>query len=230
MSDLDAATIQALLVDLGDRLGRRGIAADMYVVGGAAIALAYDTRRVTRDVHAVYVPKAEVYSEAVSVAAAHPDLGLPPGWLNDAVKGFLPSGSDSRAVSRQMGSGLTLQVASAEHLLALKVSAARVNRDGDDIKLLVGVLGLRSIDAVLDLTVAVLGERRLTAKVALMVTELLQDTLPEHSPGTVEAQSPEQALRQRSVRDGGACGAWVASADAPCVLRRGHPGPRHRSR
>ncbi len=50
------------------------------VVGGAAIALAYDERRSTRDIDAVFVPKMHVYRAAARVAA---DRGLPVGWLND---------------------------------------------------------------------------------------------------------------------------------------------------
>lgn len=36
----------------------------MYVVGGAAIALAFDERRATRDIDAVFEPKASIYDEA----------------------------------------------------------------------------------------------------------------------------------------------------------------------
>lgn len=35
---------------LGERLAARGVVADVFVVGGAAMALAYDAQRVTRDV------------------------------------------------------------------------------------------------------------------------------------------------------------------------------------
>lgn len=41
---------------LGERLTMRGIVADVFIVGGAAMALAYDAQRVTRDVDAVFVP------------------------------------------------------------------------------------------------------------------------------------------------------------------------------
>jgi hypothetical protein len=37
----------------GDRRARRGVVADLYVFGGAAMALAYDSRRATRDVDAL---------------------------------------------------------------------------------------------------------------------------------------------------------------------------------
>ncbi len=65
----------------------------MYVVGGAAIALAFDERRATRDIDAVFEPKNVVYEAAEVVAE---QLGLPGGWLNDAVKGFL-EGDDPAA-------------------------------------------------------------------------------------------------------------------------------------
>jgi len=65
---------------LGERLARRGVVADLFVVGGAAMALAYDANRVTRDVDATFVPHGVVLDEARAVAA---ELGLPPWWLNE---------------------------------------------------------------------------------------------------------------------------------------------------
>jgi len=45
--------IIAALTELAAELQRRGTSADMYIVGGAAIALAFDERRATRDIGAV---------------------------------------------------------------------------------------------------------------------------------------------------------------------------------
>ncbi len=81
------------LTALGAELTERGLVADLYVVGGAAITLAYDERRATKDIDTVFVPKNEVYAAAARVAAT---LDLPDGWLNDAVKGFLLGQTDSR--------------------------------------------------------------------------------------------------------------------------------------
>jgi hypothetical protein len=50
---LDRAGIEEAFRRLGDRLARRGVVADLYVFGGAAMALAYDSRRATRDVDAL---------------------------------------------------------------------------------------------------------------------------------------------------------------------------------
>ena len=58
------------------------------VVGGAAMALAYNTRRLTAHVDGVFEPKSAIYD--ASRAVAQDRLGLPVDWLNDAVKGLLP--------------------------------------------------------------------------------------------------------------------------------------------
>jgi hypothetical protein len=99
------------LTSLGAVLDSRGLRGEMYVVGGAAIALAFDERRSTRDVDAIFEPKMEIYAAASEVAER---LGLPPGWLNDAVKGFRacaasppPRGSSSRSRCWRIGSART---------------------------------------------------------------------------------------------------------------------------
>ena len=61
----------------GDRLAKRGVVADIYVFGGAAMALAYDSRRATRDVDALFKPHGIVLEEAQAVGA---ELGLPNWW------------------------------------------------------------------------------------------------------------------------------------------------------
>ena len=45
---------------LDDELNERGIRAGLFVVGGAAMAIAYDTRRTTTDVDAIFTPTSEV--------------------------------------------------------------------------------------------------------------------------------------------------------------------------
>jgi hypothetical protein len=47
---------------------------DIYVIGGAAMAMAYDGRRSTRDIDAVFKPHGVVLEEARAVAS---ELGLP---------------------------------------------------------------------------------------------------------------------------------------------------------
>jgi methylmalonyl-CoA mutase cobalamin-binding subunit len=64
---------------LDDELGRMGVEADLFVVGGAAMAVAYEARRATTDVDAVFAPSKEVRTAASRVAK---ELGLEEDWLN----------------------------------------------------------------------------------------------------------------------------------------------------
>ena len=143
----------------------------MYVVGGAAIALAFDERRSTRDIDAVFEPKAVIYETAEAMAA---ELGLMAGWLNDAVKDFL-AGADPDAAVVLETPGLRVAVASARMLLALKVLAHRVGEDDDDVRLLASELGLETADAVLSVATDVFGDR-LDVAARFYVGELFADS------------------------------------------------------
>jgi hypothetical protein len=147
--------IVAALTALGARLSARGIEGELYVVGGAAIALAFDARRATRDVDAVFEPKQEVYAAADEVGA---ELGLPPGWLNDGVKGFV-SDPDADAAPAFEVPGLRVLVASPRILLAMKVLAHRIGEDDDDVLLLARELRLTDAAAVLRVAEEVYGDR-----------------------------------------------------------------------
>jgi hypothetical protein len=60
---LGRAELERAFTALGDRLVRRGIVADIFIVGGAAMALAYDAARVTRDVDALFKPHGIVHED-----------------------------------------------------------------------------------------------------------------------------------------------------------------------
>lgn len=167
---MDRGEIVAALTALAESLDARGVHGEMYLVGGAAIALAYDARRSTRDIDAVFEPKSAVYEAAAEVAARR---GLPPGWLNDAVKGFL-AGDDPAAAPVLDVPGLRCLAASPRMLLALKVLAHRVGEDEDDVCLLAGELGLQNADAVLDVAEQVFGDR-LDAAARFFVEQLFED-------------------------------------------------------
>lgn len=150
--------IVTALTALGKRLVARGVTADMYVVGGAAIALAYAARRSTRDIDAVFEPKTIVYEEAAQTAS---ELDLEPGWLNDAAKGFLMPDPEA-AVALDLP-GIRISVASPRMLLALKVLAHRVGEDEEDVKFLAGIAGVSTASQVLEIAESVFGEHLDTA-------------------------------------------------------------------
>jgi hypothetical protein len=98
---LSREDILAALGAIGDLLAAQGIEGRIYVVGGAAMALAYRRDRVTRDVDAVFAPSAAVRAAAAEVAI---ERGLPDDWLNDAVRGFVP-GTDPERVPVSLARG-----------------------------------------------------------------------------------------------------------------------------
>ena len=134
----DRDTILELLTELGRRLSAKGVTGRLYVVGGAAMALEFDTRRTTRDIDAVLHPPTTVADEAASMAT---DLGLPPGWLSAAAQPFIPQ-PDEDPVSFDV-EGLQIAVSSAANLLAMKMAAGRP-QDITDLVVLFRALKIRS--------------------------------------------------------------------------------------
>ena len=165
---LDREAIHSLLDELALEMEGQGLRAELFLVGGAAMALAYDERRATRDLDAVFVPKAAVYAAARRVAERR---GLDPDWLNDGVMGFLLGDDVARRTVFERP-GCVVMVASPQYLLAMKVFAARVDRDAADILFLARECGLTTGDAVLDMAESYFAGRPVPPKVHLMVEEL----------------------------------------------------------
>jgi hypothetical protein len=135
---------------LDEELGRDKIRADVFVVGGAAMAMAYDTRRSTSDVDAVFVPTIEVRAAARRVAER---LDLDADWLNDGAKAFVP-GDDPDQSNVFEGEYLQVAAASPRFLLAMKLLAARVERDQDDIRELYRLCGFSTAEEGLHVVAA----------------------------------------------------------------------------
>lgn len=147
MADLlDRETIEGLLRDLGRKLEERGVEGRLFVVGGAAMALAYGRGRATQDVDAVFEPTEVVHDAARELAR---ERGLEPDWLHDGVKGFL-LGADPDASTHLDVPGLRVEVASPRYLFVLKAMAARVDRDARDLVDLFNLCGFRDVDAALE--------------------------------------------------------------------------------
>ena len=179
MRDLDAQAIKDLLTELGARLHAKGFDAQFYVVGGAAMLLAYGRETMTRDIDAIFEPKAIVYAEARAMAAERD--WLDDDWLNDGVKGFVRGPDPDVPQVVLAAAGISVQVASPRRLLAMKVAAARVGRDVEDIVLLAREVRARSIDEVLDIAHAEYGDL-LEVRSRFVVMEALEGILPAHRP------------------------------------------------
>jgi len=141
----DRDKIIELLTELGRRLSARGVAGRLYVVGGAAMALEFDTRRTTRDIDAVLDPPTTIADEAASMAT---DLALPPGWLSSAAQAFIPLPDDD-PVSLDV-EGLQIATSSPANLLAMKMAAGRP-QDITDLVVLFRHLKIRTPQQAVDI-------------------------------------------------------------------------------
>lgn len=166
---LSAEDIRRLFVALAEDLADQGVRAELFLVGGAAMALAFDERRATRDLDVVFVPTDAVRQAARRVGERE---GLDPDWLNDAVKGFLP-GPDPGARRYFEAPGLVVDVASAEYLLAMKPFSSRAEVDAQDIALLYRELGYTTVEQGLDLVEAAYPGRPTPAKVQFLLEEIV---------------------------------------------------------
>ncbi|MFC0861123.1 DUF6036 family nucleotidyltransferase [Sphaerimonospora cavernae] len=178
--------ILELLNELSAELDTRGAKADLFLVGGAAIAVAYDNARSTRDLDAVFLPTEVVRQATLAVAERR---GLAKDWLNDAVKGFLP-GPDPDARRYYSSDSLVVDVASARYLLAMKLFSSRVENDADDIMFLYRQLGFSTVEEGLDLVESVYHGRAVEPKVQFLLGEIVA-ALRDQEEG-LAAPSPDQ--------------------------------------
>jgi hypothetical protein len=129
-----------------ERLTGSGRPAGIFIVGGAALALRYFDRDTTSDVDARFRPNPEVVAAAAAeVAAAN---GWSGDWLNSNATPYIPTFAKEPAWEPLYDDGnVCVAVASAEALLAMKLHAARVGRDDDDIAMLLSICDVSTVDA-----------------------------------------------------------------------------------
>jgi hypothetical protein len=101
------------------------------------------------------------------------ELGFPDWWLNQQASTYVAPGGDPAAPRVFDHPGLRVAAASPEHLLAMKVLAAR-RRDGDDIRFLVRRLGLTSVEQVLAVCAEVFPDEPVPDRARLVLEDALE--------------------------------------------------------
>jgi hypothetical protein len=119
----------------------------------------------------VFQPHGVVIDAAREVAQ---EMGLPQWWLNEQASAYVAPGGDPAAPRVFDHPGLRVSAASPEHLLAMKVHAAR-RRDMDDIRVLVKHLGLTTVDAVVALCADVFPDEAVSERARLVVGDAFDD-------------------------------------------------------
>jgi len=145
---MDRTELRDALLELAERLDRANVSARIYIVGGAAMALAYDAERATRDIDAVIIDQHGPVIQAVrDIGQAH---GWPGSWLNDQASAYVSRRPDplQRVVFDHRA--LRVVAASPERLLAMKARAARTTDHGDIVRLaeMTGITSVSAIEAL----------------------------------------------------------------------------------
>jgi Nucleotidyltransferase of unknown function (DUF6036) len=165
--------IVKLLNDVAKEAERREVEVSLFLVGGAAMALAYSTSRATKDLDGVFEPKSVVYEIASRIAQLRPEYGLNPDWLNDAAKSFMP-GEDVNSTTLFETPGLSVRIASPRYLFVMKALSAR-EADEDDLRILYPLCGFTSANDALDAVAAAYPGRLLKASTQYLVEGIAQD-------------------------------------------------------
>jgi hypothetical protein len=168
---LHAADIRRLFDLLNEELRGSDTVAELMLVGGAVMCLAYAARPSTQDVDAVFRPAREVRAAAARVAAR---ARLEPNWLNDGVKGFISAQAEF-APFLQLDH-LRVMVAQPEYLLAMKCLSMRIGaefHDEDDVRYLLRHLDIRSREQALAVVSRYYPLERFPQKTLYALEELL---------------------------------------------------------
>lgn len=137
--EFTAEETNQLLAELDARLRQRGVAASIFVVGGAAIAANQTLRdRITEDVDAL-TRDTVVLDEAKALAR---ERGLPENWLNPNAGVWMPP-LPGGVLDQPSEPGLRVTYADEAFLLATKLIAQRA-KDANDVVALAGRLGLET--------------------------------------------------------------------------------------
>jgi hypothetical protein len=144
VSGLTQADLHRLFEFLNQELRKSQTEAELFLVGGAVMCLAYAARPSTQDVDAVFRPPAKVREAAARVAVrAH----VNDDWLNDGVKAFMSVHGDFAPFIEL--DHLRVMVAQPEYLLAMKCLAMRIGaefHDEDDVRYLLRHLNIPSYE------------------------------------------------------------------------------------
>ena len=144
--------------ELAELLRTRRTTARLYIVGGAAMAMAYGSDRFTHDIDALILDNHTAVTRAVVEVARR--RGLPASWLNEQATAYMPKGDDVHGRVVFDHPGLRVTAASPERMLAMKVRAARVT-DIPDLRLLVDILGYTTPEQVEETALSVFGNEPL---------------------------------------------------------------------
>ena len=166
---LDRKQLTRAFTALASKLQKQGVVGEVHVFGGAAMVLAFNAREATRDVDALFEPDTQVIAAAHEVAK---ELRVPKSWLNNQASSYVSSRA-GRGTPVFDHPNLRVMVTPTEHLLAMKVRAARALRDAQDIRFLLKRLDISSMSEVLKVVAQYFPDDPLSERSRLLLEDIL---------------------------------------------------------
>ena len=136
------------LTELGEELMGRDIAATLYIVGGAVMVLAHNSRDATMDGDGDFYPHDSVMEVAREIAIRRK---LPKDWLSAAANGVIPVFKSPQWRPLYHFGTLDILAADDRTMLAMKIRASRGRRDEPDIALLLEQCDVTSVEQAFEL-------------------------------------------------------------------------------
>ncbi len=164
--------ILSLFDQLNETLCKKKISAEINVVGGAVMCLAFDARRSTMDIDGYFLPTASVREAANDIAKKN---NLPTSWLNNGVKGFFSQRGDFSLFWEK--SNLKIFVATPEYMLVMKSLSMRIGEefsDVSDVAYLLRYLNIETIDQALEILTNYYPKEKFPAKTMYALKDLLE--------------------------------------------------------
>jgi Nucleotidyltransferase of unknown function (DUF6036) len=164
---LARAEIEENLRRVGHYLDAQGLIGEILLVGGAYMTLVLQQREATKDVDAYFASHAGAIRQAAAQVAI--EKGLPAGWLNDAVKGFLYTQPETTLWLECPG--LRVYAPSPSYIFAMKAVAGRPE-DLRDLHALREILGLATAAEGLEIVARYIPGRLLPPRVQYLIEDL----------------------------------------------------------
>ena len=166
--------IQRFIELFAQKLNDAGVKGKVSIVGGAAISLQYvHDRDSTTDIDALLPQSPAVHSVIEEISKSE---NLPENWINDAVKAYVPFEVGTMWMDLFSVGEVSVRVASAELLLAMKLRADRGSRDRGDIHKLLEICGCRSIMEVQEIFERFYHQEVMGERTSLIVQKLLANS------------------------------------------------------
>ena len=158
INKMDKEQILSLLHELGDELAEEESYATINVCGGAAMAIAYFNNHLTDDIDITLNSenKAIFYKIVSDIAKKY---NLPEWWIKDDVEEIVNSMKEMCFKNFGKFGDLSIRIISEEQLLAMKLFAARENKDLDDAVILAKLLNITTKEELNNILYTYFNER-----------------------------------------------------------------------